>query len=188
MRRQLGNNLSYRIARAFLALPVLLVLISCPSDESHVSNPDFANLPAYKVNRVIDGDTVELLKDGKKTRVRLIGIDTPESVHPSNPVEAFGREASAFTKSLLSGREVWSIADPEGDTIDQYGRTLAHLYRVPDGLWINYEIVRQGYGHVYTRARFKYRELFRSAERNARQNRLGLWGGDRPATASTSHR
>ena len=60
----------------------------------------FTELPTYTVTRVIDGDTIEILADGPTHKVRLIGVDTPETVHPSKPVEYFGIEASAFTKQL----------------------------------------------------------------------------------------
>ena len=101
--------------------------------------------------------------------VRLIGVDTPETVHPQKAVEAFGKEASAFTRNLLLGEEVYlrfdhktaSVVGELTDKIDKYGRMLAYLYRVPDGLFVNLEIVRQGYGHAYTQFPFKHIELFR---------------------------
>lgn len=131
---------------------------------------------AYKVVRVIDGDTVVLLVDGRKTRVRLIGVDTPETVHPSKPVEAFGKEASQFTKKLLEGESVYLEYEEGASRLDKYDRTLAYLYRVPDRLFINAEIIRQGYGHAYTKYPFKYMEEFRSHERAAREAGKGLWG------------
>ena len=130
---------------------------------------DFSNDTAYPVLRTIDGDTVEIQYSGKPTMVRLIGVDTPETVHPQKAVEAFGKEASAFTRNLLLGEEVYlrfdhktaSVVGELTDKIDKYGRMLAYLYRVPDGLFVNLEIVRQGYGHAYTQFPFKHIELFR---------------------------
>ena len=135
---------------------------------------DFSNDTAYPVLRTIDGDTVEIQYSGKPTMVRLIGVDTPETVHPQKAVEAFGKEASAFTRNLLLGEEVYLRFDT--DKIDKYGRMLAYLYRAPDGLFVNLEIVRQGYGHAYTQFPFKHIELFRYYERRAREAGKGLWG------------
>ena len=119
--------------------------------------------------RVVDGDT--LLLDGDE-RVRLIGVDTPESVDPRRPVEEFGKEAAAFTRRLAEGRRVRLEFDQEPR--DRYGRTLAYVY-LEDGTFLNAEIIRQGYGHAYTRFPFRYTEEFRSYEREAREQRRGLW-------------
>ncbi len=130
---------------------------------------------SYSVVRVIDGDTVVLLMDGKETKVRLIGVDTPETVHPSKPVEAYGKEASRFTENLLKGEAVYLDYEAGPSKLDKYGRLLAYLYRAPDGLFINLEIVRQGYGHAYTKFPFKDMEVFRHYERRAREAEKGLW-------------
>jgi micrococcal nuclease len=146
--------------------------------------PNFDTLQSAKVSRIIDGDTVVLLLDGKKIKCRLIGIDTPETKHPQKPVEAYGKEASAFTFNLLKGETVWIETEPSNKQ-DKYGRLLAYLYRAPDGLFVNLEIVRQGYGHAYTRYPFKYMEEFRHYERRAREVGKGLWGSQSTTPASS---
>ena len=125
---------------------------------------------AQLVERVVDGDTIIVQGVG---RVRLIGVDTPETVHPRRPVECFGKEASAFTKRLLEGRRARLEYDRE--RTDRYGRTLAYVY-LPNGTFANAEIVRQGYGHAYTRFPFRYLDEFRQHEREARRRERGLWG------------
>ena len=85
---------------------------------------DFTAGTAYKIVRVIDGDTVKIDYNGKATNVRLIGVDTPETVHPSKPVEAYGKEVSNFTKNLLLGESVYLRFDAE--RTDTYGRLLRH--------------------------------------------------------------
>ena len=139
---------------------------------------DFTGDVAYKVIRVIDGDTVKIDYRGKATNVRLIGVDTPETVHPNKPVEEYGKEASNFTKNLLQGESVYLRYDVE--RTDAYGRLLAYLYRAPDGLFVNLEIVRQGYGHAYTRFPFKHMELFRHYGNRARTAGKGLYGDPGP--------
>lgn len=96
---------------------------------------DFSGDIAYKVVRVIDGDTVNIQYNGRATNVRLIGVDTPETVHPNKPVEAYGKEASDFTKNLLQGESVYLRFDTEW--MDNFDRLLAYLYRTPDGLFVN---------------------------------------------------
>lgn len=129
---------------------------------------------AYQVTRIIDGDTVEIRYDGKLTRVVLMGVDTPETVHPQKPVEAFGKEATAFTRNLLLGESVYLRFDE--DRTDKYGRLLAYLYRAPDGLFVNLEVVRQGYGKVYTVFPFKHKALFQHYGTHAQNAGRGLWG------------
>ena len=139
---------------------------------------NFTDDIAYKVVRVIDGDTVKIDYNGKATNVRLIGVDTPETVHPNKPVEEYGKEASNFTKNLLLGESVYLRFDI--DKTDKYGRLLAYLYRAPDGLFVNLEIVRQGYGHAYTQFPFKHMELFRHYGNRARTAGKGLYGDPGP--------
>jgi micrococcal nuclease len=124
----------------------------------------------YKVKRVIDGDTL-LLINGE--RVRLIGVDTPETKHPQKPVQYFGREAYLFTKQMVDGKE--ARFEFERQKRDRYGRLLAYVYLL-DGTFLNAEIIKQGYGFAYTRFPFKYMEEFRRYEREAKENRRGLWG------------
>ncbi len=152
------RNLSYKII--LLTLASVIIPIASQAEESKV----------YKVKRVIDGDTI-LLNNGE--RVRLIGVvDTPETVHPSKPVEYYGKEASAFTKRMVEGKKVKLEFD--WNSRDKYGRLLVYVYLL-DGTFLNAEIVKQGYGHAYTRFPFKYLEEFRQYEREAREAGRGLW-------------
>ena len=137
---------------------------------------------AYPVTRIIDGDTIEIRYAGKLTSVVLIGVDTPETVHPQKPVEPFGKEATAFTSNLLLGESVYLRFD--GNRTDTYGRLLAYLYRAPDGLFVNLEVVRQGYGKVYTVFPFKHKTLFQHYSGQAQQARRGLWSAEQPKAAT----
>jgi micrococcal nuclease len=76
----------------------------------------------------------------------------------------------------IKGERVYLVSDTQGDKVDRYGRTLAHVYRAPDGLFVNAEIIRQGYGHAYTKFPFKYMEEFKQLERFAKEAEKGLWG------------
>ncbi len=124
------------------------------------------------VQRVVDGDTLKL-DNGE--RVRLIGVDTPETVHPGKPVQYFGKEASAFTKRMCQGKKVRLEYDLQKK--DKYKRTLAYVY-LEDGTFLNAEIIKQGYGHAYTRFPYKYLDEFRRYEKEAREKEAGLWAPD----------
>ena len=134
---------------------------------------DFSGDKTYRVLSVTDGDTLKIEYEGNSETIRLIGVDTPETVHPSRPVEPFGPEASAFTKNLLIGEEVYLRFGNEER--GKYDRLLAYVFRSPDGLFVNLEIVRQGYGHAYLKYPFEYMELFRQYESKARRFGKGLW-------------
>ena len=124
------------------------------------------------VERVIDGDTIVV--SGNR-HVRLIGVDTPETVDPNRPVGCFGKEASAFLKTLLpTGAAVRLVGDIEQE--DRYGRLLAYVYRRSDGLFVNAELVRQGFAHVLTIApNVAHADEFVALARDARNASAGLW-------------
>jgi micrococcal nuclease len=127
-----------------------------------------------QVLRVVDGDTIQVRLAGAKERVRFIGVDTPETVKPNTPVQCFGRAASAETHRLLDGRTVRLVSDVEAR--DRYGRLLAYVYRVGDGLFVNAELARRGFARQMTippNVRFAGR--FAALVREARLTRAGLW-------------
>ncbi len=131
--------------------------------------------PNATLVKVVDGDTIDVLVSGRKERVRLIGIDTPETKKPNTPVQCFGPEASAFTASLLpDGTALYLERDVEPR--DPYDRLLAYVY-LADGTFVNVEIVRQGYAHVLTIApNIAHSSEFVHAASNARAANAGLWG------------
>ncbi len=139
-----------------------------------------AELPApisAKVIRAVDGDTLKISIDGREDTVRLIGVDTPETVHPNKPVEYFGREASAFTHRIADGKKVRLELDQASAATkyrDRYGRLLAYVF-LPDGTLLNSEIIRQGFGHAYTKYPFSRKQEFIAIERESREARRGLW-------------
>lgn len=123
----------------------------------------------YFVKRVVDGDTILLANN---ERVRYIGVDTPESVHPYKAVEYMAKEASSFNKKLVSGK--WVRLEFDVERRDKYGRLLAYVYE--GDVFVNAELVKQGYAQVYTfPPNVKYQELFLEYQRQARKNNRGLW-------------
>jgi len=142
-----------------------------------------------RVTEAVDGDTLKVnCPTLGVEKVRLIGVDTPETKHPSKPVQYFGKEASAFTKKMAEGKDARLELEP-GNAVtkhrDKYGRLLAYVYiKQENGTWfdLNAQLVVQGYGHAYTRFPFSRMEEFRKLEREAREAGRGLWGstGEQP--------
>jgi micrococcal nuclease len=160
-----------------------------PSDAPASLTPQ-GELVEAQVVHVVDGDTLDVLLNGQEERLRLIGMDTPETVHPSRPVECFGREASDRAKALLEGQTVRLEADPSQSRVDRYGRLLRYVW-LPDGRMFNYEMIRQGYAFEYTYNNpYAYQQAFQEAQSSAREQQRGLWapqacaGERRPANAT----
>ena len=129
----------------------------------------------YDVLRVIDGDTIDILYEGEKTRIRLIGINTPETVDPRRTVECFGKEASAKTTQLLSGQRVRIEIDASQGRFDKYGRMLAYVF-TEDGVFVNQTLIAEGFAYEYTyRTPYRYQAEFKSSESDARTYERGLW-------------
>ncbi len=129
----------------------------------------------YPVIRVVDGDTIHILKDGRDETLRLIGIDTPETKDPRKTVQCFGREASERAEELLSGKRVRIEQDPTQDTRDKYRRLLVYVW-LQDGTFFNLVMVRDGYAHEYTFERpYQYQADFKAAQQEARAGGRGLW-------------
>ena len=173
------------IAAAVLA--ILLFSLWVRYQES--SAPDiFDATQTFLVERIVDGDT--LLLEGN-VRVRLLGVDTPETKHPDRPVEPLGLEASEFVRNLVDGQRVRLEFDRERR--DRYGRTLAFVYI--GELMLNEEIVRAGYSRAETQYPFSSlkKKLLLEAEEEARTARRGLWragsrdGRTRKAAGYFSH-
>ena len=120
------------------------------------------------------------------------GLQTAASqcsaVHPQKPVEHFGKEASAFTRSMAEGKRVRLEYEVGASTQDRYGRTLAYVY-LEDGTLLNLAIINGGYGFAYTKYPFSRMDEFRAAQRRAREAGIGLWdrsdGGESPRRSTS---
>ncbi len=147
----------------FLLIPFLLIL------------PALSLAGQYRVIRIVDGDTIVINYKGKNEKVRLLCVNTPESVHPDKKQNIpMGKVASDYTKKRLNGKYV--DLEFEGAFRGRYGRLLAHV--IVDGANFNLELVRQGLSPYYTKYGLseKYDQEFREAERYARKHNLNIWG------------
>jgi micrococcal nuclease len=129
----------------------------------------------YSVLSIVDGDTIKV-KDGDRSEtIRLIGVDTPETVDPRKPVQCFGIEASNKVKALLTGKRVRLQSDPSQEDKDKYNRLLRYVF-LEDGTNLNLLLISEGYAHEYTYdVPYALQKEFQTAEKSARENEKGLW-------------
>lgn len=129
----------------------------------------------YRVTKVTDGDTLHVDMEGTDEKVRLIGINTPETVDPRKEVQCFGTEASAFMKDLADDKLVKLEYDDSQGMRDSYGRVLAYVY-LEDGQMLNRKMIAEGYAYEYTYMKpYKYQIEFRELQTLARISGRGLW-------------
>lgn len=167
-----------RVAAALFALGVASPLLSgCTKSPRPVDGALEANAV---IERIVDGDTVVVHLGDDTEKVRLIGIDTPESVDPRRPVECFGKEASAHLAELIAPNTSVRL-EVDAEPRDKYGRLLAYVWRASDGTFVNLTMVADGYANLLTIApNVTYRDQFAAAERSAREAGLGLWSACEP--------
>lgn len=192
-RRSGGTRIAvWVLAVAVVAAGLAVVLLTREVGEADpppgTGEPLPRNVPA-EVIEVVDGDTVRVDTARGRETVRLLGIDTPETVAPNRPVECFGPEASARAKELLPpGAEVMLELDPSQDQRDRYERVLAYIHlrehaeRGPES--VNRMMVEGGYAEAYVYERpFAYTDEFLDSERDARAGGRGMWSECGPGGA-----
>lgn len=130
----------------------------------------------YQVVKVLDGDTFQIKINKEIATVRMLGIDTPETVDPRKGIQCYGKQASDKTKELLLGKYVSLSTDPSQDNTDKYGRILAYV-NIKDGIFINQYLLEYGYAREY-KYKFNYqkRKEFKKLENLAKKKKIGLWG------------
>jgi micrococcal nuclease len=138
----------------------------------------------WRITRIVDGDTVDATKGRRTLTLRLIGIDTPETVHPTEPIECFGPQATAFASRRLLGERVALELDPSQGRLDYYDRTLAYVWTT-EGVprQFNKAAIRRGYALEYTYDdAYLWQEEFLRAQAAAAAGRLGVWRCPRPGS------
>jgi len=133
----------------------------------------------YRVVEVIDGDTIKVDIEGEIETVRLVGLDTPEIAHPGNPQDDyFGPEAARYARQLLENQLVYLIPEPMQSNRDKYNRLLRYVF-LEDGTLINAKLVAEGYAYNYIYEPFQFMKQFDYLEKQAKENKLGLWSGEK---------
>ncbi|MCY7751677.1 thermonuclease family protein [Bacillus inaquosorum] len=164
------------------ALAVLGILLSgCQGVSSSPSGTtektvDLSDKIEVTVIRVIDGDTFIADVNGTEERIRLILVDTPETVHPTKEVQPYGKEASAFTKKQLENQSVYLEYDQEKR--DKYDRLLAYVF-LKDGTSFNKILLEKGYARLAVfPPNIKYEDEYKQAEEAAKNEKIGIWNNN----------
>jgi len=174
-------NSSGTISTGSLATSIAKV-DSAPSNNQIAPNTQTPpTSPTYPVVAITDGDTIKVNIDGTTKTIRIIGLDTPETVDPTKPVQCFGPESSVKSKELLSGKSVTLESDPTQGDLDKYDRLLRYVF-LPDGSDYSKLMISEGFAHEYTyKTAYKYQAEYKTAEASAKNQQLGFWS---PATCN----
>ena len=153
-----------------LLLFTYALLLSGCSNDSTITSPNSAT-----VKLVVDGDTIDIAIGGNTERVRFIGVNTPETKHPTKGVECFGPEASAYTEKLLpAGTKLRVERDIEAR--DKYGRLLLYVYIANSNVFVNLDLVLKGYARpMVFEPNTAHRADFAQAATQAELHNVGLW-------------
>jgi micrococcal nuclease len=164
--------------KKIIALIILCILVS---SQIFGSETKLQAGVLYDVSQVIDGDTIDIKVGNTTERIRVLGIDTPETVDPRKPVQCYGKEASNKAKELLGDHKVKLSFSPDRELQDKYGRYLAYVFR-DDGLFYNEYMLANGFAREYTYGKaHQHTQEFKNLESQAKSHNKGLWD---PATCN----
>lgn len=181
-------RLHYRYRKRDGWLGILIVVISLVLSIAHqqdwlhsLNQAAVSNQPGlYKVIRFVDGDTITVDMNGKPEKIRLIGVDTPETHKPNTPVQCYGPAAAAYTKNLINKQPVRLVSDSESTNRDRYDRLLRYVF-LADGTFINRSLIENGYGFYYPYFPFTKSADFAKAQTEAQTAHRGLWANCSPS-------
>lgn len=164
---------------------IFLIVISCISylcfskvDSYKKKIPQIDQKEQYQVTKVLDGDTFQIKIKKEIVTVRMLGIDTPETVDPRKGIQCYGKQASDKTKEILLKKYVTLMTDSSQNTTDKFGRILAYTY-LEDGFFINKYLLEYGYAREYKyKVDYEKRKEFKDLESNAKKKKIGLWGSE----------
>ena len=155
--------------------PTAIESVELTVTESPISPLPTINTQTYKVVRVIDGDTVDVNISGKTERIRVIGMDSPETIDPKKTVQCFGREAYNNARELLNNKNIKLEDDPTQGDKDSFGRLLRYIF-LDNDLNFSLYMISEGFAHEYTyQIPYKYQKEFKEAQRKAEKAGKGLW-------------
>ena len=166
-----------KLNRLIVILIVLILLFSVFFYiTSSYGNTNLKTVGLVNVDRVIDGDTIEVELNGEKSLVRFLGINTPEKENIYRHEECFGPEASKETEKLLQNKKVFLLPDPHAPDKGKYGRLLRYIF-LPDGTFINALLIKDGYAfaYIYDNENLEFGRYFEELEKSAKNQSLGLW-------------
>lgn len=160
----------------FVVIIFVLTGLLLPRLEQFMYAQSAAPAPGYfYVSDVYDGDTIGVEMAGTLEKIRMIGVDTPETHKPNTPPQCYGHEATDYTTEHLLHKTVRLEADPETDNRDRYDRLLRFVYTEQGELW-NQKLIAEGFAPAYTSFPFTKSTTFVTAQEQARSQKAGLWG------------
>lgn len=179
MSTRLGKRQKRLIIRTVIALVIIGFGFTLEKSSSLKQATTNLSPGTYDIVTFNDGDTITVDMEGREERIRMIGVDTPETQDPRKAVQCFGKAASQFTKDLIGNQPVRLEADATSGNRDRYNRLLRYVY-LPDGRLVQAEIIKAGYGFAYTSFPFDKLEDFRQYQKDAREANRGLWSSCNP--------
>lgn len=175
----------YRQRHGWIGLAALLLSYGLFVAQQHGWPADLSgklatNQPGtYAIAHFVDGDTIAVAMNGQTEKVRLIGVDTPETHKPNTPVQCYGPAAAAYTKTRIGRQRVRLVADSLSTDRDRYGRLLRYVY-LPDGTNLDEALIQNGYGFYYPYFPFTKSSRFAADEQAAVTTHKGLWANCHP--------
>lgn len=153
--------------RSIVILFVLLIVC--------IVNVNALDKKEVKLSKCVDGDTARFILKKEEIKVRFLAVDTPESVHPTKKIEAYGKEASEYTcKRLTEASKIYIEYDPDSDKTDKYDRHLVWVY--VDDLLLQKELISKGYAEVdYLYGDYLYTEELKKVQEKAKEKKVGIW-------------
>lgn len=179
----MAYNFSRKHSTLSAAIIVISILLTVAQQQGWLSSAKktvVVNQPGlYTVTRFIDGDTVAVSMNGHEEKLRLIGVDTPETHKPNTPVQCYGPAAAAYTKTVLTNQKIRLVSDEKTTDRDRYGRLLRYIY-LTDGRDFNKMLIQTGHAFYYPYFPFTKSNEFAADQATAKAANLGLWGNCTP--------
>ena len=163
-------------ALVILILAILPVSLGGFTNFEKQNQDEITQRDYYFVEKIIDGDTISVSIDGKTKNIRLIGVNSPETGKGYRETECFGKEALEYAKNILQNQRVFLESDSSQGDKDRYDRLLRYVF-LENETSFNMQLISDGYAYEYTyNTPYKYQSEFKKAQKEAQQNRKGLWG------------
>lgn len=164
-----------KLAKAIVAL-ILLGVGAYHQVKNKETDPNLAQVGYYDVVSIADGDTLTVDMEGKKEKIRFIGVDTPEIYHGGDtpPSQCYGEKAKAFTEAAVDNKRVKLVADEEGTNRDKYGRLLRYVYNYQN-MSLDETLVSEGYGFAIDGFAYSKKEHYLNLMKDAEMGKKGLW-------------
>lgn len=163
----------------FLLIGAYLYYVQPTATQTASKSAESSQPGLYQVTQFVDGDTIAVNMNGHTEKVRFIGVDTPETHKPNTPIQCYGPQAAAYTKSSIGTQKVRLVSDPKNTDRDRYNRLLRYVY-LQDGTNLDEKLISEGYAFYYPYFPFSKSDEFALAQQMAINQHKGLWAACQP--------